>query len=251
MRLTRLFIEGGLSCGAALPLPRGAAQHVARVLRLQPGDELRLFNGDGNEYDARVGVISRNDVTVLIGTRHAADRESPLQVTLLQGIARGEKMDLILQKSTELGVAEIRPLLSLRSNVRLTGDNSQRKHEHWLGVIRSACEQCGRNRVPQLLPAMRLADALPSLHHPIRLLLEPDDAAQSLRQLLPGAAGAATGPVALLIGPEGGFDSTEIAAAHAAGFSSCRMGPRVLRTETAALAAIAALQGLAGDLGHG
>jgi 16S rRNA (uracil1498-N3)-methyltransferase len=251
MRLTRLFIEAELAVGAALALPRSAAQHVARVLRLQPGDELRLFNGDGGEYDARVGVIARDGVTVLIGARHASDRESPLQITLLQGIARGEKMDLILQKSTELGVAAIRPLLSLRSNVRLNGDNSQRKHEHWLGVIRSACEQCGRNRVPELLPATRLADALPSLQQPIRLLLEPDDAAQSLRQLLPAAAGAATASVALLIGPEGGFDSTEIAAARAAGFACCRMGPRVLRTETAALAAIAALQALAGDMGQG
>ncbi len=141
MRLTRLFIDGELAPGATLALPVGAAQHIARVLRLQPGDELRLFNGDGGEYEARVGLIARSSVSVLVGARHAMDRESPLQVTLLQGIARGEKMDLILQKSTELGVTAIRPLMSLRSNVRLSKDNMERKHEHWLGVIRSACEQ--------------------------------------------------------------------------------------------------------------
>jgi 16S rRNA (uracil1498-N3)-methyltransferase len=248
VRLTRLFIDGELVPGAALALPVGAAQHIARVLRLQPGDELRLFNGDGGEYEARVGLIARSSVSVLVGARHAVDRESPLQVTLLQGIARGEKMDFIVQKSTELGVTAIRPLMSLRSNVRLSKDNMERKHEHWLGVIRSACEQSGRNRVPALLPAMRVADALATLNQPLRLLLEPDDSAQGLRQLLPLAASAATSPIVLLVGPEGGFDSTEIAAAHAAGFKSCRLGPRVLRTETAALAALAALQALAGDL---
>jgi 16S rRNA (uracil1498-N3)-methyltransferase len=247
MRLTRLFIDGGLAPGADLALPRGAAQHVARVLRLQPGDELRLFNGDGHEYEARVGLIARDGVSVLVGARMDANRESPLQVTLLQGIARGEKMDLILQKSTELGVAAIRPLMSLRSNVRLSKDNMERKHEHWLGVIRSACEQCGRNRLPELLPALRLADALTAVQEPVRLLLEPDDGAPGLRQLALAENTVAT-RIALLVGPEGGFDSTEIAAAHAAGFRSCRMGPRVLRTETAALAALAALQALAGDL---
>ena len=248
MRLTRLFIDGELASGATLALPVGAAQHIARVLRLQPGDELQLFNGDGGEYEARVGLIARSSVSVLVGARHAASRESPLQVTLLQGIARGEKMDLILQKSTELGVTAIRPLTSLRSNVRLSKDNMERKHEHWLGVIRSACEQSGRNTVPQLLTAMRLAEAMATLDQPLRLLLEPDDSAQGLRQLVPLGSGAAASPIVLLVGPEGGFDSTEIAAAHAAGFKSCRMGPRVLRTETAALAALAALQALAGDL---
>ena len=248
MRLTRLFIDGGLRPGATLALPVGAAQHIARVLRLQPGDELRLFNGDDGEYEARVGLISRNSVSVLVGARHEANRESPLQVTLLQGIARGEKMDLILQKSTELGVSTIRPLLSLRSNVRLSRDNMERKHEHWLGVIRSACEQCGRNRIPELLPALRVADALATLQQPIRLLLEPDDDAKGLRELASSVGGDAPAPVVLMVGPEGGFDPTEIATAHAAGFSSCRLGPRVLRTETAALAALAALQALGGDL---
>jgi 16S rRNA (uracil1498-N3)-methyltransferase len=248
MRLTRLFIDAELAPGATLALPVAAAQHIARVLRLQPGDELRLFNGDGGEYEARVGLIARSSVSVLVGARHAVNRESPLQVTLLQGIARGEKMDLILQKATELGVAAIRPLMSLRSNVRLSKDNMDRKHGHWLGVMRSACEQSGRNRVPELLPAMRVADALATLQQPVRLLLEPEESAQGLRQLVPVTAGAPIGPVVLLVGPEGGFDETEIAAAQAAGFRSCRMGPRVLRTETAALAALAALQALAGDM---
>jgi 16S rRNA (uracil1498-N3)-methyltransferase len=247
VRLTRLFIDGELTPGAALALPVGAAQHIARVLCLQPGDELRLFNGDGGEYEARVGLIARSSVSVLVGVRHETNRESLLQVTLLQGIARGEKMDLILQKSTELGVIAIRPLLSLRSNVRLSKDNMERKHEHWLGVIRSACEQSGRNRLPELLPALRVADALATLQQPVRLLLEPDDSAQGLRQLVPFTPGAAPALV-LMVGPEGGFDDAEIAAAHAAGFKSCRMGPRVLRTETAALAVLAALQALAGDL---
>lgn len=248
MQLTRLFIDGALVTGANLSLPRGAAQHVGRVLRLQPGDALRLFNGLGGEYEAQIRTVARDEVTVRIGARLDTDRESPLQITLLQGIARGEKMDLILQKSTELGVAAIRPLLSLRSSVRLEGAGKERKQEHWLGVIRSACEQCGRNRVPELLPPMRVADALIPLTQSIRLLLEPDESAQGLRELVPLIAEAATGPIVLMVGPEGGFDTTEIEAARAAGFRSCRMGPRVLRTETAALAALAALQALAGDL---
>jgi 16S rRNA (uracil1498-N3)-methyltransferase len=132
--------------------------------------------------------------------------------------------------------------------VRLSNDNMERKHEHWLGVIRSACEQCGRNRLPELLPAMRVAEALATLQQPVKLLLEPDGSAQNLRQLVPLAAGAVTAPIVLLVGPEGGFDDAEIAAAHTAGFKSCLLGPRVLRTETAALAALAALQALAGDL---
>lgn len=248
MQLTRLFIDGELVTGARLSLPRGAAQHVGRVLRLQPGDALRLFNGLGGEYEAQIGSIARDGVIVRVGGRLDTERESPLQITLLQGIARGEKMDLILQKSTELGVAAIRPLLSLRSSVRLEGAGSERKHDHWLGVIRSACEQCGRNRVPELFPPLPVADALAQLDQPIRLLLEPDDSARGLRELVPRIAEALSAPIVLMVGPEGGFDPAEVEAARAAGFSSCRMGPRVLRTETAALAALAALQALAGDL---
>jgi 16S rRNA (uracil1498-N3)-methyltransferase len=247
MRLTRVHVAGALAPGATLPLPRDAAVHVARVLRLQPGDALRLFTGSGGEYEAQIASIARNGVTVRVGDQLNVERESALQITLLQGIARGEKMDLILQKATELGVTAIRPLLAMRSNVRLPGDAAARKHEHWRGVLRSACEQCGRNRVPELLPAARVAEALASMNQPLRLLLEPDDSAQGLHELLTPQT-TAMKQIVLLVGPEGGFDASEIQSARAAHFVSCRLGPRVLRTETAALAALAALQALAGDL---
>jgi 16S rRNA (uracil1498-N3)-methyltransferase len=251
MRLTRIYMDAALASGATLPLPAEAAQHLVRVLRLEAGDVLRVFNGRGGEFDASIESIARSAVSVRIGTYHAIDRESPLQVTLLQGIARGEKMDLILQKATELGVAAVTPVTTLRSTVRLADDTADRKLAHWRGVLTGACEQSGRNRIPTLGAACALPAAISAQGQAqLKLLLEPDADAGNLKALLAAAFHSAmrNPDICLLVGPEGGLDPQEILLARQAGFVSCQLGPRVLRTETAALAALAALQALAGDL---
>jgi 16S rRNA (uracil1498-N3)-methyltransferase len=250
MRLTRIFVDTGLTSGATQVLPPTAAQHLVRVLRMQVGATLRIFNGQGGEFEASIESIARDAVTARIGAHLAVERESPLHVTLLQGIARGEKMDLILQKATELGVTAVVPVTTARSTVRLDADTTQRKHTHWRGVLAGACEQCGRNRIPDLAPAMGLAAAVACASSQLKLLLEPDAEAASLKTLLPAAfhAGMKIPTTCVLIGPEGGLDPQEVQLAKQSGFVSCQLGPRVLRTETAALAALAALQALAGDL---
>lgn len=245
MRLTRVHVEAQMSPGAVVELPAGAARHVARVLRLEAGAGLILFNGLGGEHEARVESVRRDAVRVRIGAHRAIERESPLQVTLLQGIARGEKMDLILQKATELGVARFVPLTTVRSNVRLTPETATRKREHWQSVVASACEQCGRNRVPQVAAPAPLAAAVQDAAGGLKLLLAADDQAAALPALLATRAGSAA--LVLLVGPEGGLDPEEVRVATLAGFTACRLGPRILRTETAGLAALAALQALAGD----
>jgi 16S rRNA (uracil1498-N3)-methyltransferase len=249
MRLTRIFVNAPLQTGAALRLPPAPAQHLTRVLRLTVGAALRVFNGQGGEYDASITSIRRSDCTLLLGAQHVIERESPLQVTLLQGIVRGEKMDLILQKATELGVAAVMPITTARSSVRVDDATALRKHAHWQGVIASACEQCGRNRLPQIATPLDFAVAIKRVAATLRLLLEPEPSAGMLKTLLHRATTDAAPPsICLLVGPEGGFDSHEVQQAIQAGFQPCRLGPRVLRTETAALTALAALQSLAGDL---
>jgi 16S rRNA (uracil1498-N3)-methyltransferase len=249
MRLTRVFVDAPLASGAAVQLPEEAAGHLVRVLRLQAGDAIRLFNGQDGEFDASIESIRKHGATALVGIHHAIERESPLQVTLLQGIARGDKMDLILQKATELGVTAVVPVTTARSSVRLDEKTTQRKHEHWQGVLTSACEQCGRNRIPMLGAASPLLAAVTADQAQLKLLLEPDTHTASLKTLHAAAYHTAmmNPTVSLLIGPEGGLDPQEVQLAKQAGFVSCQLGPRVLRTETAALAALAALQALAGD----
>jgi 16S rRNA (uracil1498-N3)-methyltransferase len=248
MRLTRVFVDAPLASGALLPLPEGPAQHLATVLRAKAGDVLAVFNGRGGEYAATVEALGRGKVSVRLGTHQGIERESPLVTTLLQGIARGEKMDQIVQKATELGITRVMPVLTARSNVRLDAATAVRKQEHWRAVGIGACEQCGRNRVPEVALPMPLPAALAEASAGIKLVLSPDEAAASLASqvsvLRPGAHS-----VALLIGPEGGFDAEEVNLARMHGFVSCRLGPRVLRTETAAPAALAALQLACGDLG--
>jgi 16S rRNA (uracil1498-N3)-methyltransferase len=229
-------------------LPTGAARHLVRVLRLAPGAPLTAFNGQGGEFDGVIEAVQRSVVTVRIGSHRSIERESPLDITLLQGIARGEKMDLILQKATELGVSRIVPLTSTRSTVRLTAETAARKQEHWQAVVVSACEQCGRNRVPTVARPAALTDAVQAAPQGLSLVLAPDAEAEGPGTLLtPHGAAGNWPPITLLIGPEGGLDVAEIAAASLAGFVKCRLGPRVLRTETAALTALAALQCVAGD----
>jgi 16S rRNA (uracil1498-N3)-methyltransferase len=248
VRLTRIYVPARLAAEARVELPSGQSLHLTRVLRLAEGAPLTIFNGKGGEYTAAIETIRRGSVTVRVGAHHPIERESPLDVTLLQGIARGEKMDLILQKATELGIARIIPLTMTRSSVRLTDETSARKREHWQAVVAGACEQCGRNRVPEVAAPVALPEAVRTVATGLKLLLSPDETAEALGTLLAGSMAQGLPAVALLVGPEGGFDPDEVRIARLAGFVSCRLGPRVLRTETAALAALAALQARAGDL---
>ncbi len=250
MRQIRVFSAGPLAPHREHTLARGATEHVLRVLRLRAGDALTLFDGRGGEYAARLVRTEKLTAVVAIGEHLAVERESPLAITLLQSLARGEKMDWIVQKATELGVARIVPVSVERSVVRLANeDRADRKLAHWQAVAVSACEQCGRNRLPEITAPMDIFAALALVDAiDVRLLLSPEGE-ESLAT--PAADHGAATQVAILIGPEGGFEDREMAAAARHGFRAVRFGPRVLRTETAAIAAITALQTLCGDLRPG
>jgi 16S rRNA (uracil1498-N3)-methyltransferase len=244
VRIPRIFTDQPLHVGSEILLPEQAGEHVARVLRLERGHPLILFNGDGRECDARLATLAKRSVTAEITCVRDVDREAPLRLTLAQSIARGEKMDWILQKATELGVARIVPLVTERTEVKLDEDRAERRLAHWTSVIAGACEQSGRNRLPVLEPPQRLDRWLGSLgeNGAIRIALLPDGDMQ-LRQLPAMENGAL-----LAVGPEGGFSEHDIAMLGQGRFMGLRLGPRILRTETAGVAALAALQALYGDL---
>ena len=236
----RLYIGTGLRPGAEIALSEAARAHAA-ALRLRAGDAVRLFDGSGGEYAAILTQAGR-DLHASVGDFVDSARESPLRVTLAQCLASGDRMDITLQKATELGVAAIQPLQSARSIVRLDEARMARRHTHWQNVVISACEQCGRNSVPAVAPILNLVDWLASSPaEGMRLMLLPE-ATAGLRDLQRAA------PITLLIGPEGGLSPEEQHMARAAGFTGLRLGPRVLRTETAPLAALAALQAMWGDM---
>jgi 16S rRNA (uracil1498-N3)-methyltransferase len=243
MRLTRVFVEQKLVSGKGVGLPEQAGLHLTRVLRLDPGAPVTLFDGNGGEY---AGTLERDGKNwwAKVGLHDPVERESPLDITLLQGVARGERMDLIVQKATELGISRIVPVLAERSMVRVDEKRSERKREHWQAIAISACEQSGRNRVPAVSEPRSPGDAIAALPaNSARFLLAADG-----EQTLTAFAGRTRGqPLVLFIGPEGGIADNEKKFARANGFSGCRLGPRILRTETAGLAALAALQALAGD----
>jgi 16S rRNA (uracil1498-N3)-methyltransferase len=250
MRAPRLFITGPLAQATEITLSAAVAQHVISVLRLRPGAPLTLFDGRGGEWAASLVTTDRRSAQVRVGAFSAVDRESRLQVTLLQGIARGERMDQLVQKATELGVVRIIPVATERSVVQLEGPRAERRSAHWQAVAQSACEQCGRNGVPEVTTPLDLAAACGSIATTaLRWLLDP-----SATQPLVAAAQAVVAPpsgtveIALLIGPEGGLTDAELAQAARCGFQPMRLGPRVLRTETAGPAALAVLQAVAGDL---
>ncbi|MGJ4804475.1 16S rRNA (uracil(1498)-N(3))-methyltransferase [Luteimonas sp. SDU82] len=248
MRLTRTHVDLALAPGARLRLPEEAASHLLRVLRLRLGDACVLFNGDGHDYDARIASLDKLGGEVEVLGLRAVENESPMRITLLQGIARGEKMDLILQKATELGVARIVPVDAERTEVLLEGARLAKRVAHWRGVVSSACGQCGRARLPQLDDPVDIAgigDVAPDAD--LRLTLDPQGA-HALSTLTGASSGAAPAAIALAIGPEGGWAPRDREHLRAAGFEGLRLGPRILRTETAGLAAIAALQSLYGDL---
>lgn len=244
MSQPRFYCREALAPGARIELPEPVARHAVRVLRLPPGAEIILFDGRGGQYTARIERIERERVTVDLGHWEDIECESPLDITLVQALQAGEKMDFTIQKSVELGVRCIVPVESRRSVLKLAGDRAAKRVAHWQGVAASACEQCGRNQVPLVAPLERLDHWLARpAGNAVRLMLAPD-APQALPEL------ALNGPLQLLIGAEGGLDPQEVIAARHAGFIPVRLGPRVLRTETAGLAVLAALQVLYGDMGR-
>ena len=245
MRVNRCLVEQPLSIGLQLRLPESAATHLVRVLRAGVGDRCVLFNGDGRDYQAHIVAAGKREVLVAIDAGTTVDNESPLHIVLLQALARGEKMDLILQKATELGVVGFVPVASERSEVRLDADRVDKRLGHWRSVVGAACEQCGRAIVPEVTAPAPLAAAMQKLPpDPVRLLLDPE-ATQSVGRL----DLARDHGVILAIGPEGGWSPRDREVLRTAGFDGIRLGPRILRTETAGLAAISALQSRYGDLG--
>lgn len=242
MRTPRIFVDVPLHPEGALRLPEEPAHYVARVLRLGVGSRLVLFNGDGCDYAAEVVTASRSTLDVRVDARLPAIAPSPLSITLVQAISRGERMDYTLQKATELGVAALQPVSTARCEVRLAGDRLARRMAHWHSVVVSACEQCGRADLPTLHSPVALDGWLDQAPRGDRLLLDP--AADR-----PLARWAGTRAVELLVGPEGGLEEAERERFRRNGGQPVRLGPRVLRTETAGPAAIAVLQALAGDFG--
>jgi len=239
----RLFVDAELRSNARFPLPEDSAHHVARVLRLREGDAVALFDGRGGEYEARLSLPGRGQVVAETGTRTDVERESPLAVTLVQAVSSGEKMDFTVQKAVELGVAAIQPVLTSKAVVRLGAGREEKKLARWRRVAIAACEQCGRNRLPMLRDAISV-DAYCGTQRDaaLRLLLSPQGKAglSEFKQQLGRA-------VTIAAGPEAGFSDEEARLLQRAGFVPVRLGPRILRTETAALAALAALNALAGD----
>lgn len=241
MRLTRVYLGATLTPGSVVELPPETASHVAKVLRARAGDELILFSGDGREFLGSIESIRGARVTASVGGAAMVDRESALSITLVQCIPRGDRMDFIIQKATELGVTRIVPVLSQRSVVRLDSDQAASKAVHWRAVAINACEQCGRNRLPLVDVPMPLINYLgDSTSDCPRLVLEPDSQAADVPRL--------TTAVEIAIGPEGGFTPEELDALRIAAFVKIRLGPRILRTETAAIAAMTWLQTQYGDM---
>jgi len=236
-------VDAPLASGARVQLAGSAAAHVARVLRLKAGDALTLFNGAGGEYAGRIALARGAALEVEVGVAAPLERESPLAITLVQGVSRGERMDWVVQKATELGVARLVPVLTERSVVRLDERQARKRREHWRAIAIAACEQCGRNRLPQVDAAL-----------PLRQFLREDRIEATRLMLSPEATLPLSDiprppdEVRVLIGPEGGLNEEERGHAAAAGYAGVRLGPRVLRTETAAVAALALLQRQFGDL---
>lgn len=243
MRMIRVYIDAALSPGTRITLPDVAANHLVRVLRLQPGADCVLFNGDGCDYSARLLSVGKRGVQAEILSSRVLENESPLRITLLQGIARGEKMDLVLQKATELGVAAIVPVLAERTEVKLDAERMPKRIAHWRNIVISACEQCGRTRIPEVGAPAPLAEAVKMVaNDTMRLTLDPFGTRTLAMLDAPVSAS-----IAIAIGPEGGWSPRDREILHASGFEGLRLGPRVLRTETAGLAAIAGLQSRFGD----
>jgi len=240
MRISRIFANTPFVSGQQVRLEGQVAHYLGKVLRLTQGNALTLFNGDGLEYSASIEAVAKHHVDVMIGASQQPGTESPLNTLLGLGISRGERMDYAIQKSTELGVSRIAPLFTTHCEVRLNAERQDKRVEHWQQIAISACEQSGRVKVPEILAPMSLADFVQQCNEQVKLVFDLDEAA-SLSGPRP------SGGVALLIGPEGGLAPEEINLAREAGFQGVRLGPRVLRTETAPVAALAVLQHVWGN----
>ncbi len=238
----RIHTDTPLAAGSTVALPPGASRHV-QVLRLQPGAELTLFNGHGGQWSAEVVEMGRKTVTARVLSHQALECELATRVTLALGMPANERMDTVVEKATELGAAAVQPLVCERSVLRLAGERAERKAAHWQGVAVAACEQSGRNRVPQIHPPLTLAAWLaalpPASADEQRLLLSLAEGTRPLRTLLGACPPAAS--LCVLSGPEGGLSAHELAAAAAAGFEPTTLGPRVLRADTAPLAVLASV----------
>ncbi len=239
MRIPRVYLPVPLVTGENMELGDERAHYLRNVLRLRAGAKLVVFNGLGGEYEARLMTVSKREVVIEIGPWHDREAESPLKIELGLGIAKGERMDWAVQKAVELGVHAIFPLQTRYCNVRLEGDRREHKRQHWLKIAIAACEQCGRNRLPQIHSPLPLEDWVRS--RPGGVLLDVSgEAWPDLRKPIPA--------LTLLIGPEGGLSSHELSQARIQGFVACRLGPRVLRVETAVVSALSVAQSLWGDL---
>lgn len=238
MRLSRFFIDAPLSLGQHA-LPEAQAHYIGRVLRLAVGDAVQLFDGSGQEYLGELVEVGKKTVSVELREAFTGQAESPLRVHLGQGLSRGERMDWAIQKATELGAAEITPIVSERCEVRLKDERADKRLAHWRQIAISACEQCGRSLLPAIHPPILLGDWLERTRAELKLVLHP--VAEPL------ASHARPGSLAFLIGPEGGLSEAEVEAARRAGYRAARLGPRVLRTETAPVVALSVAQQLWGD----
>ena len=238
MRLSRFFIDAPLSLGEH-ELPEAQAHYIGRVLRMAEGDALQVFDGSGQEFRGTLLEVGKKRVRVKLDETFAGQTESPLQIHLGQGLSRGERMDWAIQKATELGVKEITPIVSERCEVRLKDDRAEKRQSHWQQIAISACEQCGRSVVPVIHPPMQLAEWLKHCDAELKLVLHP------VAEPLTSHDKPST--LAFLIGPEGGLNDAEVTQAQDAGFHAARLGPRVLRTETAPVVALSVAQQLWGD----
>ena len=239
--MPRFYVDFALSPDSVVELPDNVVRHL-NVLRVKNTEEIVLFNGNGKSYPAFPEVLEKRRASVRILREEATDNESPLNITLVQAVSAAERMDFTLQKSVELGVAEIRPVISERCVVRLSGERAEKRVARWQEIVVSACEQSGRNIVPKVLPLTTYAQALQQLPQETTKLLMSLNRAQKLSDIQPQS-----GKVVFMVGPEGGWTEKEEQQAFDAGFQSVTFGKRVLRTETASLAAIAAMQTLWGD----
>jgi len=247
MRTTRIYTRAKLSSHAAVVLEPEPSHHLARVLRLGVGDTLTVFDGCGGEYPGEITAVDKKHVQIRTGAHLSRECESPLSIHLGIAVSRGERMDWIVQKATELGIAALTPLVTEHNGVKLDAERAAKKIQHWQQIAISACEQCGRNRPPVIRPIQTLQQWLVATEAQRKCVLHH----RAERAGLASVAGAAPESVALLVGPEGGLSEAEIRVAEQAGYTALRLGPRVLRTETAPLAAIAVLQAYWGDMRPG
>ena len=242
MRIIRIYHPALLVVDQHVELSVDACNHIANVLRAKAEQPIVLFNGDGNEYSAELIEVSKRSVVAQVDAKISINIESPLAIHLGQGVSRGERMDLVLQKSVELGVTEITPLITERCGVKLSTERWQKKHHQWQKLIISACEQCGRNILPTLHMPCNFSQWINQSTNQLRLTLHPR-AEKAFRHIIVPQSG-----VRLLVGPEGGFSEQELYNTEQSGFQTVQLGPRILRTETAAIASITALQAIHGDL---